>query len=201
MAESAGEKTEKATDHKRREERKKGNVMQSKDVVTAAFVLIIFCVLKAFMKTMIAVCESSFDYWFGLAGGGMDGATIDGMPLYSKLAIEIGKVLLICAGPTLIVGVLVTVIATGAQTKFLFSKESIKFKFSKLNPVNGIKKMFSLSSAFELAKAILKLVVLAVVVYGEVKKRIPEFAQLFDMEIASSMMYMLDTIFTIVIKV
>ena len=42
MPESAGEKTEKATDHKRREERKKGNVMQSKDVVTAAFILIVF---------------------------------------------------------------------------------------------------------------------------------------------------------------
>lgn len=201
MAESAGEKTEKATEHKRREERKKGNVMQSKDVVTAAFILIIFCVLKVMMKMMIAVSERSFDYWFSLAGSGMDDQRIDGMPFYSKLMLEIGKVLLICAGPTLIVSILVTVIATGAQTKFLFSTESIKFKISKLNPISGIKKMFSLSSVFELAKSILKLVVLAVVVYGEVKKRIPDIARLFDMEIASSMMYMLDTIFSIVIKV
>lgn len=201
MAESAGEKTEKATEHKRREERKKGNVMQSKDVVTAAFILIIFSLLKVLMKTMIAVCESSFDYWFDLAGSGMDGIRIDEMPFYSKLAIEIGKVLLICAGPTLIVGVLVTVIATGAQTKFIFSKESIKFKFDKLNPISGIKKMFSVSSLFELAKSLLKLVILTVIVYDEVKKRIPEFARLFDLEIASSMMYMLDTIFSIVIKV
>lgn len=201
MAESAGEKTEKATEHKRREERKKGNVMQSKDVVTAAFILIIFCVLKVMMKMMIAVSERSSDYWFSLAGSGMDDQRIDGMPFYSKLMLEIGKVLLICAGPTLIVGILVTVIATGAQTKFLFSTESIKFKISKLNPVSGIKKMFSLSSVFELAKSVLKLVILAVVVYGEVKKRIPDIARLFDMEIASSMMYMLDTIFSIVIKV
>lgn len=201
MAESAGEKTEKATEHKRREERKKGNVMQSKDVVTAAFILIIFCVLKVMMKMMIAVSERSFDYWFSLAGSGMDDQRIDGMPFYSKLMLEIGKVLLICAGPTLIVSILVTVIATGAQTKFLFSTESIKFKISKLNPISGIKKMFSLSSVFELAKSILKLVILAVVVYDEVKKRIPDIARLFDMEIASSMMYMLDTIFSIVIKV
>lgn len=201
MAESAGEKTEKATEHKRREERKKGNVMQSKDVVTAAFILIVFCVLKVTMKLIIATCESSFDYWFGLAGSGMSDGRIDGMPFYSKLMLEIGKVLVICAGPTLIVGVLVTVIATGAQTKFIFSKESLKFKIDKLNPINGIKKMFSLSSAFELAKAILKLVILVVVVYDEIKKRIPEFATLFDLEIASSMMYMLDTIFSIVIKI
>lgn len=201
MAESAGEKTEKATEHKRREERKKGNVMQSKDVVTAAFILIIFCVLKVMMKMMIAVSERSFDYWFNLAGSGMEEQRIDGMPFYSKLMLEIGKVLLICAGPTLIVSILVTVIATGAQTKFLFSTESIKFKISKLNPISGIKKMFSLSSVFELAKSILKLVILAVVVYDEVKKRIPDIARLFDMEIASSMMYMLDTIFSIVIKV
>lgn len=201
MAESAGEKTEKATEHKRREERKKGNVMQSKDVVTAAFILIIFCVLKVMMKMMIAVSERSFDYWFSLAGSGMEEQRIDGMPFYSKLMLEIGKVLLICAGPTLIVSILVTVIATGVQTKFLFSTESIKFKISKLNPISGIKKMFSLSSVFELAKSILKLVILAVVVFDEVKKRIPEIARLFDMEIAGSMMYMLDTIFSIVIKV
>ena len=201
MAESAGEKTEKATDHKRREERKKGNVMQSKDVVTAAFIVIIFSLLKVMMKTMIAVCERTFDYWFNLAGGGIDGINIDGMPFYSKLAIEIGKVVLICAGPVLLVGSFVTIIATGAQTKFLFSRESIKFKIDKLNPINGIKKMFSISSLFELAKAILKLVILAVIVYSEVKKRIPEFARLFDMEVASSTMYMLDAIFSIVIKV
>ena len=72
--------------------------MQSKDVVTAAFILIIFALLKVLMKTMIAVCEGSFDYWFSLAGSGMDGISIDGMPFYSKLMIEIGKVLLICAG-------------------------------------------------------------------------------------------------------
>ncbi|MDE5740874.1 MAG: EscU/YscU/HrcU family type III secretion system export apparatus switch protein, partial [Oscillospiraceae bacterium] len=37
MPESTGEKTEKETPHKLREQRKEGNVMQSKDVVTAAF--------------------------------------------------------------------------------------------------------------------------------------------------------------------
>lgn len=203
MPESAGEKTEKATDHKRREERKKGNVMQSKDVVTAAFILIVFAVLRVMAKLMLTTAEDSLAYWLSLAGGGMgsNGTTIDGMQVYAKLMLEIGKVVVITAGPVLLVSAAVTVIATGAQTKFLFSKESLKFKISKLNPINGIKKMFSLSSLFELAKAILKLVILVFVVYGEIKKRIPEFAKLYDMDILNSLVYMAEAVYSIVMKV
>ena len=203
MADSAGEKTEKATDHKRREERKKGYVMQSKDVVTAAFILVVFGVLRIMAQTMLNTAESSVAYWMSIAGKGLgdDGTTIEGMQIYAKLVLECGKVIVITAGPLLLVSMLVTIVGTGAQTKFLFSTEQIKFKLDKLNPVNGIKKMFSLSSAFELFKSLLKLVVLTVVVYGEIEKRIPEFAKLFDMELLNGLVYMADATYAIVMKV
>ena len=192
MADSAGEKTEKATDHKRREERKKGNVMQSKDVVTAAFILAIFGVLRIMAKTMYTTGLEMVEYWMSIAGHGMgkEGITIEGMQVYAKLVLEIGRVLLITAGPILAVSMFVTIVGTGAQTKFLFSRETIKFKLEKLNPINGIKKMFSLSSAFELVKSLVKLIVLAFVVYGEIEKRIPEFARLFEMDIIKGLVYM-----------
>ena len=187
MPESAGEKTEKATDHKRREERKKGNVMQSKDVVTATFILAVFGLLRVWIKIMYDQGLDAVQYWMKLAGQGMggNGQTIDGMQTYAKLVLETCKLLIITAGPVLIVSMLVTIIMTGAQTRFVFSKELVKFKIEKLNPISGFQRMFSLSSAFELVKAILKLVVLVAVVYGEIEKRIPEFAQLFDMELVN----------------
>lgn len=177
--------------------------MQSKDVVAAAFILIVFALLRVMAKFMLTVTEDSLTYWLNLAGGGMgdNGTTIDGMQTYAKLVLEIGKVVVLTAGPVLIVSTLVTIIATGAQTKFIFSKESLKFKISKLNPINGIKKMFSLSSMFELAKSILKLVVLIFVVYGEVKDRIPEFAKLYDMDTLNCLVYMADAVFSIVMQV
>ncbi|MBQ8780945.1 MAG: flagellar biosynthesis protein FlhB [Oscillospiraceae bacterium] len=203
MAESAGEKTEKATDHKRREERKKGNVMQSKDVVTAAFILAIFGVLRIMAKTMYTASVETVAYWMSIAGKGMgiDGTTIEGMQVYAKLVLEIGRVLIITAGPILIVSMLITIVGTGAQTKFLFSSETIKFKIDKLNPFNGIKRMFSLSSAFELVKSLLKLIILAFVVYDEIEKRVPEFARLFEMDILKGLVYMAESTFSIVMKV
>ncbi len=203
MPESAGEKTEKATDHKRREERKKGNVMQSKDVVTAAFILIVFAMLHVLAKLMLTVTEDSLAYWLSIAGHGMgdNGTTIEGMQVYAKLVLEAGKVIVIAAGPILLVSMAVTIIATGAQTKFLFTREQLKFKLDKLNPIQGFKKMFSVSSLFELAKSILKLVILAFVVYGEISDRIVDFAKLFDMEIMNALVYMADAIYSIVMKV
>ena len=203
MPESAGERTEKATDHKRREERKKGNVMQSKDIVTAVFIFAVFAVLKIWAKTMLTVSEESIAYWMSIAGRGMggNGTTIDGMQTYAKLFIEIGRVFVIAAGPLLVVSDAVTIIATGAQTRFVFSGEPLKFKFDRLSPISGFKKMFSLSSVFELVKSLAKLILLSVVVYGEIKKRISEFSSLFEMDLLSSLVYMADVIYTIVMKI
>ena len=202
MAESAGEKTEKATDHKRREERKKGNVMQSKDIVTAVFILAIFGVLRVMAKTMYNTGIDTVVYWMSIAGKGMgaDGTTIEGMQVYAKLVLEIGRVLIVTAGPILLVSMFITIVGTGAQTKFLFSSETIKFKIDKLNPLNGIKRMFSLNSAFELVKSLLKLILLTVVVYGEIEKRIPEFARLFETDVLKGLVYMADATFAIVMK-
>lgn len=201
MPESSGEKTEKATPHKLREQRKEGNVMQSKDVVTAAFVLLVFFILRIMAKLMYTTAADCVTYWISIAGGGMEDGKLDGMRVSVKLILEAGKATLFIAGPVLLASVLVPVIVTGIQTKFIFSKKSFQFKLSKLNPFQGIKKMFSVSSVFELFKSIVKLVILFVVVYQEVSARIPEFARLFQMELSSGLLYTMDAIYTICMKI
>ncbi|MCH5347886.1 MAG: flagellar biosynthesis protein FlhB [Oscillospiraceae bacterium] len=203
MPESSGEKTEKATPHKLREQRKEGNVMQSKDVITAAFILLVFFILRLMAKLMYLVVTNSMEYWISISGNGMDenGTLIDGMQITPKLLIEIGKVVVLTAGPILLASVAVPIIVSGIQTKFIFSQKSIQFKFSKLNPFEGIKKMFSISSAFELAKSLAKMIILIVVVYGEIKKRIPEFARLLQIDLASGLVYIGETIFSICMKI
>lgn len=204
MAEgTTGEKTEEATPHKRREQRKEGNVMQSKDVVTAAFILLTFFILRLMARFMYAVTTGSMSYWLSIAGKGMDdnGTRIDGMQVASKLILEIGKDVLFTAGPILLASILIPVIATGIQTKFIFSKKSIKFKFSKLNPFEGIKKMFSLSAVFELAKSLIKMIILIVVVYDEIKSRIPDFARLMQTELVDGLLYTADAVFSICMKI
>lgn len=201
MPESSGEKTEKATPHKLREQRKEGNVMQSKDVVTAAFVLLVFFILRIMAKLMYQTAADCVTYWISIAGGGMEDGMLDGMKVSSKLILEAGKATLLIAGPVLLASILIPVIVTGIQTKFIFSKKSFQFKLSKLNPFQGIKKMFSVSSVFELFKSLVKLIILFVVVYQEVSSRISDFARLFQMDLSSGLLYTMDAIYTICMKI
>lgn len=204
MAEgSGGEKTEKATAHKRQEQRKEGNVMQSKDVVSAATVLLMFFVLRLTAQLMYHTITQEMTYWISLSGNGMEenGTTIEGMAVASKLIIEITKTVLIAAGPILLVSMIVPIVATGIQTRFIFSKKSFEFKLDKLNPVNGIKRMFSLSALFELAKSIIKLIILGAVVYSEVKGRIGEISRLLQLDATVGLLYIADTVFAICMKI
>ena len=204
MAEgSGGEKTEKATAHKRQEQRKEGNVMQSKDVVSAATVLLMFFVLRLTAQLMYHTITQEMTYWISLSGNGMEenGTTIEGMAVASKLIIEITKTVLIAAGPILLVSMIVPIVATGIQTRFIFSKKSFEFKLDKLNPVNGIKRMFSLSALFELAKSIIKLIILGAVVYSEVKGRISEISRLLQLDATAGLLYIADTVFAICMKI
>ena len=204
MAEgSGGEKTEKATAHKRQEQRKEGNVMQSKDVVSAAFILLVFFVLRMTAKLMYQTVTGDMSYWFSIAGGGMDdgGTRIDGMEIAPKLILEIGKTVLLSAGAVLLVSMIVPIIATGIQTKFIFCKKSFQFKLDKLNPINGIKRMFSLSAVFELAKSLIKLIILGAIIYSEIKGRVVDFARLLQLDVSSGLLYIADAVFSICMKI
>ncbi|MBQ7981718.1 MAG: EscU/YscU/HrcU family type III secretion system export apparatus switch protein, partial [Oscillospiraceae bacterium] len=203
MAEgSGGEKTEKATAHKRQEQRKEGNVMQSRDVVSAASVIVLFFVLRITAQLMYRTITEDMSYWMEIAGHGMDdnGTKIDGMEIATKLIIEIGKTVLISAGPLLVISMIIPVIATGVQTRFIFCTKSFQFKIDKLNPLNGIKRMFSLSGLFELAKSILKLIILGAIVYDEIKGRIGEMARLLQYDVGVGLVYIADVVFAICMK-
>ena len=56
------------------------------------------------------------------------------------------------------------------QTGFFFSGESLKPKFSKLNPINGFKNMFSLKSLVNLVKSIVVISVMVAIGYSFMNK-------------------------------
>ncbi len=56
---------------------------------------------------------------------------------------------------------------TGAQTRFKFSGEKIKFKGSNISLIQGFKRLFSLRSVMEVLKAIIKTAIIGYVIYPE----------------------------------
>ena len=68
MAGDSGEKTEKATPKKRRDQRKEGNVFQSKDVVTVVSLFGSFYILKLLFPKIYETVRAFMIDFIGFAG-------------------------------------------------------------------------------------------------------------------------------------
>ena len=197
MPDSSQEKTEQATPKKRRDERKKGNVFSSKDLVSAFFILLMFFTMRLMSSLMVKVISDSMTYWLDLCSG-----NIPITPVYTRTVfLEVVRAFCLTAGPPLIVGILVNVLFTGAQTRFVFSGEALKFKLSRMNPLEGIKKMFSLKALVELVKNLLKIAVIAAIIYNEIIDRLPEIARLLDVDVKAGMAYLAGAIYSTIMTI
>jgi len=95
--------------------------------------------------------------------------------------------------------VIAAVLSNIMQVGFLLSAESIKPKFSKLNPLKGFERLFSKQSIMELVKSLLKLAIVGGVGYFTIKGEIKNLLFLGDMELHSIITYTFATIFKLFI--
>ncbi len=130
-------------------------------------------------------------------------ATIDELSLGNLqiLGMKSVNTLAKCIFPLGVISLSIGVIATGIQTRFLFTKEPLKFKLSKLNPLNGIKNMFSAKQLVELVKSVLKIIVLAVVLYNILRDEIIVIAQMLDVNPINASAYVLKEIMSMVLQI
>ena len=192
-----GEKTEQATPKKKKDERKKGNVFSSKDLVAAFFILIVFFTIKILGKFMLTTLFNSMKYWLSVCDGSFK-VTTDTM---SVILIESAKVVLIVAGPIMLASIAVNVLFTGAQTRFVFSMEALKPKFSRMSPIEGFKKLFSIRSLVEVVKSLIKIAVISAIIYNQIKGSIVQIAKLFDVDLMAAVLYLCSSVFSAVMSI
>lgn len=193
MAESGGqEKTEKPTAKKRRDARKEGNVFQSRDVATVVVLLGVFFTISMLISF---IYETIGAYAIGIWGGvGSAAETGIDAEEFTKFVYSFA----VCALPLLLVSIVLAIVATGAQTRFLMNFKSVKPKLSKLNPINGIKRLFSMKNVVELLKNLLKFAILLVLLYNEMKDTLSKTSRMIDMTPMNSAILMLNMIFDLV---
>ena len=167
MADSSGSgsKTEKATPKKRRDQRKEGNVLQSRDVAGLVTLAGTFFALSIFLEGAINSIAQFMVRFIDLAGTVTDTTMGNVGSMSSIFMVTLAKSLV----PFLLVCVLLGVVGSGMQTRFLFATKNLKPKFSRLNPLEGLKKLFSMQNLVELVKSILKLIVLIALTYSMLK--------------------------------
>lgn len=191
----AEEKTEKATPKKRRDERKKGNVFMSKDIVLIAGMLGSFLLMRMFFSS---IAENARDYMVKMFSVG---PVLEPDQMGQNMAVEFTLTFLKCALPMLLVAIIIPVIATGTQTRFLFATKKLAFKLSNLSPLKGIKKIFSLKNILEVLKSLLKIIILVYILYNILMTDFIEIRKTMDMDLSVSCVYMLNMIYNMVMRI
>ena len=190
----AGEKTEKATPKRKRDEREKGNIFQSHEVVIVLSLLCTFYGLQLLGPMILTTLENSILDFFGRAGVTAEITTSD---LFS-LFLDGAATFLLAALPMLLLSGGVVILATVAQTRGLFTMKATAPKFSRLSPLQGLKRMFSLRGIIELVKSLLKIFVLGYIIYDIFLDEFRHFPRMMDMDFAEAMAATGDIILSIV---
>ncbi len=97
--------------------------------------------------------------------------------------------------------VIAAVVVTFAQTKMLVSGELLRPKFSRINPLQGFKRLFSLKSIVDAFKGILKITILMIVIYISLKGMLEESPRYLYTDLMPSMRHMFDVGKTMVMRV
>ncbi len=194
---ASDEKTEKATPKKRRDQRKKGNVATSKDVITVASLVGCFYCLQLLFPGIFRRLRDLMRFQVSSVAD-IQELSLSSLQLVGMKAVETAAW---CIFPLGVISLAIGVIGTGIQTRFLFTKEPLKFKLSKLNPLKGIKNMFSVRQLVELVKSLLKIIILAVVLYGILKDELVVIAQMMDVNPVSAAAYVLKEIISMVLRI
>jgi flagellar biosynthetic protein FlhB len=93
------------------------------------------------------------------------------------------------------------VVATFAQTKFLFSGEALKPKFERISPIQGFKRLFSLKSVVEALKGVLKIAILLVLIWTTLKSLFQESARYLYADLTAACSHLFDVAASMIIKV
>ena len=167
MGESSGEKTEMPTPKKLRDARQKGQVCNSKDIVSTAILVVLFALLGWTGVALVDDSSMLMDFIGDRLGGDPFDATY---PAIGVTAFVICKHSFI----VVLVAAVIGIVANAAQIGFLFTFEPIIPKLEKLSPVEGAKKIFSMKNLFEFFKNVVKVSFLGYLIYKIIWASVPE---------------------------
>ncbi len=197
-----GEKTEPATQKKLDDARQKGQVAKSREIANGFGLLALFLIIKIwagsigtqFLEVFSAVYNKIPELVISWNGFGPEN---DMSMMFSNMLV---RVLLILA-PILIVAVLVAFLSDVAQVKWVIAKKAMEPKLSKLNPISGFKRIFSVNSVAELVRSIAKLIIIGYVSYSYLKDKLKLVFMLYDLPLMQAVQLVAEVIVELGIRI
>ncbi|WP_284285646.1 flagellar biosynthesis protein FlhB [Alicyclobacillus fastidiosus] len=160
---ASGEKTERATQKRRDEARREGNVSRSPELTSALALTAILVALRVSGPMIWGSWQSLMerDFTMQIPSEWTVSAVTEMLLVQGSIAV---RALLPVVGIALVIGVAVAV----AQVRPMFVPKLLAPKFSRIQPIEGFKRMFSARTLVELCKSLLKLMVVGLVGYSVV---------------------------------
>lgn len=176
-----GERTEPATQKKLNDARKEGQVAKSRELANGLVLLALFLILKLWvgrigvqlMEVFAVVYEKIPDmvtFWNG---------TMPTQDVRRVFILAMGRTLWIIA-PILLIAFLIAFLSDLVQVKWRPTLKPMKPKFSKLNPIQGFKKIISVNALVELIKSVARILLIAFICYSYLKEKWYLVFQLYD---------------------
>jgi len=163
-----GEKTEAPTPRRLLEARQKGQVAKSNDLTAAIGLLAALVLLNMYGP---AIMKGFQEIMIG-------SLTLNNLPMGGAHAIDrtvqllIGKSMLI-VGPLMLILFAVALIANLLQVGFIFSGKPITPSFSKISPIQGVKRLLSLRTLMRMVINLFKVGIIGTVAYFSIRDDIP----------------------------
>lgn len=175
MADSGGDKSEKASDHKLRKSREEGQVARSRDLATAVGLIATLQVTALFMPDYLRKFHALFQR--GLDDTSGPGALNN---IVGAVWADAGWLFAQMLLPLFITPLLVA-LASLVPGGWLLSAKNLQPKFSRLSPRQNLSKFFKSKHYGDLAMSVLKVAAVAAVVYAYCKANVRHFTALPSM--------------------
>lgn len=194
--ESGQEKTEQATQKRREETRKRGQVARSTEVNSAVILLAGFSVLMLFRRRILMGLENfiagtfSQIYTYDLSLSNANGIMIHA--IYSFFSIMLPIFIFMA-----VAGILVNIVQVG----FLFTGEPLKPKLEKINPLEGFKRIISKRSFETFVRDIIKIIVVVWIGYYAIKGVMGDIIGVADSSVGNIFVFTGHTVFSIAMKI
>lgn len=184
---SSQDKTEQPSQQKLRKAREDGNLPRSKELVTALMTLGSALLLTAFGGILAEMFRQVAQLNMRLSKA----AAFDTKIMLQHLSESLW-LMVMAIGPMLGLLVLITILANLLRGGWNLSAKSTQPKFSKLNPISGIKRMFSTKSLAELIKSILKVTLIIATLVLLIRNTLTDIVNLQRLPLPEAMLQTVD---------
>jgi flagellar biosynthetic protein FlhB len=183
------DRTEEATPKRREEARKKGQAPRSRDFTT--FVLLMTCsfVLLFTAKYIASIMIAESHHHLVLSREEIFNP--EAMFIHLRLALLAGLKIL---SPIFIFSMVSIIAASIIMSGWNYSTENLGFKFERINPLSGLKKIISKRSLVELIKSCVKFLIVCVVALFYLNLSLPNILNLSNASLEGALIEGLSTV-------